>query len=155
LRQPTVAGVQALSLEDVKAYDLQTMRPDLTTIVVVGNVTADRARADIEKAFGGWHASGDTPALDLPAVPRNAAGEVKLEIPSTQDYVTFEQVLPTSAKMPGSCTASIRSSSRTARARAFRSSTLARRATQRTFSRWSRTNSCSCAPFRSATSNSA
>jgi zinc protease len=94
LREPTVAGVQALSLEDVKAYDLQTMRPDLTTIVVIGNVTPDRARADIEKAFGAWHASGDTPALDLPAVPRNAAGEVKLEIPSTQDYVTFEQVLP-------------------------------------------------------------
>ena len=100
LRQPTVAGVQALSLDDVRAYDAKTIRPDLTTIVVIGNVTVDHARAQIESAFGNWHASGDPPALDLPAVPRNAAGEVKLDIPVQQDYVTFEQVLPIGRSSP-------------------------------------------------------
>jgi zinc protease len=100
LRQPTVAGVQALSLDDVKAYDAKTIRPDLTTIVVIGNVTADHARAAIAGAFGGWQATGETPALDLPAVPRNAAGEVKLDIPVQQDYVTFEQVLPIGRSSP-------------------------------------------------------
>ena len=94
LRQPTVAGVQALSLDDIKAYDAKTIRPDLATIVVVGNVTVDRARAAIEKSFGAWHATGDVPALDLPAIPRNPAGDVKLDIPVRQDYVTLEQVLP-------------------------------------------------------------
>ena len=94
LRQPTVAGIQALSLDDVRAYQAKTMRPDLATIVVVGNVTIDRARAAIDKSFSGWHASGDTPALELAAVPRNPAGDVKLDIPVTQDYVTLQQVLP-------------------------------------------------------------
>ncbi len=100
LRQPTVAGVQALSLDDVRAYAAKTMRPDLATIVVVGNVTGDRARAAIEKAFSGWHASGDTPALALAAVPRNPPGDVKLDIPVTQDYVTLEQVLPLGRSSP-------------------------------------------------------
>jgi zinc protease len=100
LRQPTVAGMQALSLADVKAYDAKVMRPDLTTIVVIGNVTADHARDMIEKAFGGWQAPGPTPSLDLPAVPRNDAGEVKLDIPVQQDYVTFEQVLPIGRSSP-------------------------------------------------------
>jgi zinc protease len=94
LRRPTVAGVQALSLDDVQAYDAKTIRPDLTTIVVIGNVTADHARDQIVRDFGDWHATGDPPALDLPAVPRNQPGEVKLSIPVEQDYVSFEQVLP-------------------------------------------------------------
>jgi zinc protease len=100
LRQPTVAGVQALSLDQVKAYDAKTMRPDLTTIVVIGNVTADHARATIQNDFGAWHATGTPPALDLPAVPRNDAGHVKLDIPVQQDYVTFEEVLPIGRSSP-------------------------------------------------------
>jgi zinc protease len=100
LRQPTVAGVQALSLGDVKAYDAKVMRPDLTTIVVVGNVSVDHARATIAKAFGDWHASGAVPDLDLPAIPRNPPGDVKLDIPVSQDYVTLEQVLPLGRSSP-------------------------------------------------------
>jgi zinc protease len=100
LRAPTVAGMQALSLDDVKAYDAQIMRPDVTTIVVVGNVTVDRARAAIEKSFGDWHATGAPPNLDLPPVPRNPPGDVKLDIPVRQDYVTLEQVLPLGRSSP-------------------------------------------------------
>jgi zinc protease len=100
LRMPTVASMQALSLDDLKAYDAKIMRPDLTTIVVVGNVTADRARSVIASAFSDWHAAGDAPDLALPAVPRNAAGEVKLDIPSTEDYVSYEQVLPLGRSSP-------------------------------------------------------
>jgi zinc protease len=100
LRRPTLASMQALSLDDVKAYDAQTMRPDLTTIVVVGNVTVERARAAIAASFGDWHANGAPPALDLPAVPRNPPGDVKLDIPVTQDYVTLEQLVPLSRSAP-------------------------------------------------------
>ena len=100
LRVPTVAGVQALSLNDVRAYDTLTMRPDLTTIVVVGNVTVDRARDAIEKSFGAWHATGAAPQLDLPPVPRNAPGDVKVEIPVSQDFVSLEQVLPLGRSSP-------------------------------------------------------
>src|SRR6202041_2428103 len=48
LREPTPAGIASLQLDDVRSYYARTFRPDLTTIVVVGNVTPGRARAAIE-----------------------------------------------------------------------------------------------------------
>ena len=101
LREATVAGMQALSLDDVKAYATQTLRPDLTTIVVVGNVSPDDARAVVERAFGAWQARGDAPKLDLPPVPLNAAGDVRLTLPGLgQDSATFEQIVPLTRSSP-------------------------------------------------------
>jgi zinc protease len=101
LREPTVSGIQALSLDDVKAYYAKTMRPDLTTIVVIGNVTPAIARAAVERAFGSWSATGQAPAsLDLPAVPLNAAGDVRLSIPVNQDSVMFMQMVGLSRSAP-------------------------------------------------------
>jgi len=71
LREPTPQSVEALTLDDVKAYYRRVFRPDLTTIVVIGHITPDEARAVIEKAFGGWSASGPRPATDPPPVPDN------------------------------------------------------------------------------------
>jgi len=94
LREPTVAGMQQLSLDDVRAYAAATLRPDLATIVVVGNVTPESARDAVERAFGNWHATGDPPSLDLPPVPLNAPGDVKVALPEiVQDSAIFEQVL--------------------------------------------------------------
>jgi zinc protease len=93
--------MQALSLDDVKAYYAKTMRPDLTTIVVIGKVTPEIARAAVERAFGGWRASGDPPAaLELPALPLNRAGDVHLTIPTNQDSVTFLQIVPLARSAP-------------------------------------------------------
>jgi zinc protease len=74
LRQATPKTVSALALTDVKDYYHLAFRPDLTTIVVIGNVTPENARAAIEKYFGGWKASGPQPPTDLPAVPPNHPG---------------------------------------------------------------------------------
>jgi zinc protease len=71
LRQATPKTVMGLSLPDVKAYYDRAFRPDLTTIVVIGNVTPESARAEVEKYFGGWKASGPPPPTDLPTVPPN------------------------------------------------------------------------------------
>jgi zinc protease len=71
LRQPTPQTVQALTLDEVKAYYRRVFRPDLTTIVVVGHVTPEQARDVVERAFGGWTASGPKPATDPPPVPAN------------------------------------------------------------------------------------
>ena len=77
------------------------MRPDLATIVVVGNVSPAQARASIERAFGGWHASGPAPAVDLPPVPLNRPGDVKIPLPNIhQDYVTLEQLVPLPRSAP-------------------------------------------------------
>jgi zinc protease len=74
LRKATGASVSALGLDDLHAYYNTVFRPDMTTIVVIGNVTPERARAVIGQYFGGWTATGPKPPVDLPVVPANKAG---------------------------------------------------------------------------------
>jgi zinc protease len=94
LRQASVDGVEALTLGDVESYYAKTFRPDLATIVIVGNVTPQAARAVVERAFARWHAVGDPPSLELPNVPLNAPADVTETLPSSgQDYVTLEQIV--------------------------------------------------------------
>lgn len=94
LREPTQASLDSISLDDLKAYFRKTFRPDMTSIVVVGNVDPQRTRAAIEQSFGAWHASGAKPAIDLPPLPLNGPATVKLALPAmSQDSVTLEQIL--------------------------------------------------------------
>ena len=72
LREATPKSVSALSHGDVEAYYQHVFRPDLTTIVVIGNISPDAAKATIEKYFGEWKASGAPPETDLPPVPPNS-----------------------------------------------------------------------------------
>jgi zinc protease len=74
LREATPQTVSTLTLSNVKDYYQRVFRPDLTTIVVIGNVSAERAEAVIEEYFGEWKASGAQPETDLPPVPSNAPG---------------------------------------------------------------------------------
>ncbi|HEX7381856.1 MAG TPA: pitrilysin family protein [Nevskiaceae bacterium] len=73
LRHATPQSVSALSLQDVKNYYRAVFRPDETTMVIIGNVSAKAARTAVEQAFGGWQATGPKPDLALPAVPDNKA----------------------------------------------------------------------------------
>ena len=66
LREVTPATLGTVTLTDVKQYHATTMRPDLTTIVVIGDVTADEAKAVIVKWFGDWKADGPKPETTLP-----------------------------------------------------------------------------------------
>jgi len=93
-RRPTPETVSALTLDDVKAYFGSVYRPDLTTIVVIGNVTPDEARASIEKWFGGWTATGPRPATDYPPAPNNAPSAAT--VPATgrvQDNVSLSETI--------------------------------------------------------------
>jgi zinc protease len=74
LRQATPSTVSALTHQDVKQYYERVFRPDLTTIVVIGNVTVPQAQQIIEKYFGKWKSSGAPPATELPPVPANQPG---------------------------------------------------------------------------------
>jgi zinc protease len=71
LREATPESISSDTLEDVKAYESTVFRPDMTTLVVIGNVTPDEARATIAKYFGGWTATGPKPNVELPPIPPN------------------------------------------------------------------------------------
>ncbi|MFI5396253.1 MAG: M16 family metallopeptidase [Candidatus Binatia bacterium] len=94
LRQATPATVSALKIQDIRRYYEKVLRPDLTTIVVIGHVTPEQARMVIEKYFGSWKAKGPKPNTTLPAVPLNKPSTVA--VPDTsrvQDKVTLGETL--------------------------------------------------------------
>jgi zinc protease len=101
LRYATPQSVEHLSLDDVRAYYANVFRPEMTTIVVVGAVTPERATAAIEKAFGGWTATGRAPDATLPPVPLNASGSADVHpAGERQDLVTLAQLVPVTAANP-------------------------------------------------------
>jgi zinc protease len=94
LRETTPDTVTKLTLDEVKQYHDATVRPDLTTIVVIGDVSADEAKTVIEKSFGDWKASGPKPETTLPPVPVNQASASTVPDPeAVQDQVTLAQQL--------------------------------------------------------------
>jgi zinc protease len=94
LREATPATVGALTIDDVRSYRLAAFRPDLTTIVIVGDVSAADAKRVVTDTFGEWKADGPKPAIDLPAVPLNKASEARVtDLSSVQDTATLGQVL--------------------------------------------------------------
>lgn len=54
----TPETVAAVTLDAVKATQAQLLRPDLATILVVGNLGAAKVQAALEKSFGGWNPGG-------------------------------------------------------------------------------------------------
>lgn len=92
LRETTPETVSKLTLNDVKQYHDQTVRPDLTTIVVIGDVTPEEAKTVVEKWFGDWKASGEKPNTTLPSVPVNQASAADVPDPQrVQDQVTLAE----------------------------------------------------------------
>ncbi|HSN00084.1 MAG TPA: pitrilysin family protein [Rudaea sp.] len=94
LREATPATVDKLDLADAKSYFAQTYRPDLTTIVVVGDVTPESAKSTVEKYFGGWKANGPKPNVIPEPVPLNPASyTVVPNSYASQDQVLMGQML--------------------------------------------------------------
>jgi zinc protease len=94
LRVPTPETVTALKPGELRAYYDATMRPDLTTIVVIGDVTIEEARRVVAETFGGWQANGPRPQVDLPPVGPNQPSRIRITDPSSlQDRVTLSETL--------------------------------------------------------------
>ena len=94
LREVTPATLKNVTLDDVKKYYASTMRPDLTTIVVIGDVTPEEAKAVITKWFGEWKATGPRPETTLPPVPVNKASAANIPDPeAVQDSVDLSEEL--------------------------------------------------------------
>ncbi len=63
--QGTPETVSALTLETLREFHRSTYRPERTTLLVAGDLTAEQARQHLEGAFGQWSAAG--PARERPA----------------------------------------------------------------------------------------
>jgi zinc protease len=95
LRQPTPDTISALKLQNLRDYYQHVYRPDLTTIVVIGNVTPETAKTVMEKYFGEWTSSGPPPQTDFPAVTANPPGVTAVPDKSrVQVNVELGEVLP-------------------------------------------------------------
>jgi len=93
-RQATPDTVKSLTIRDVRDYHQQVFRPDLTTIVVIGKVTPENARAVISKYFGSWQAVGPKPDTLYPPAPDNIASTTRVPDASrVQDRVTLAETL--------------------------------------------------------------
>jgi zinc protease len=93
-RFATPRSVASITLGDVKAYYASVYRPDMTTIVVIGDVDPAHAEQIVAKYFGRWTATGPKPATFLPAVPNNLAASA--DVPDKeriQSQVKLVQVL--------------------------------------------------------------
>jgi zinc protease len=101
LREASPATVDKLTLADAKAYFEQTYRPDLTTIVIVGDIAPDTAKVTVEKYFGGWNANGPKPDVIPKPVPLNPAGyTVVPNAYASQDQVLLGHMLDVNLAIP-------------------------------------------------------
>ncbi len=93
-RETTPETVKSLTIQDVRDYYQYAFRPDLTTIIVIGNVTPENAMAIVLKYFSGWPATGPRPNTLFPPVPANAVSVTHVPDSSrVQDKVTVAETL--------------------------------------------------------------
>jgi zinc protease len=75
----TAQSIQALGVDNLRAFYTSRYRPDNSTLIVVGDVAPDRVLPLLESAFGGWKApSGAKTRTSLPDAAQHAARTVYL-----------------------------------------------------------------------------
>jgi zinc protease len=65
---PDEASISALTRGDLRTFVASHYIPNMSHLIVVGDIDVDKTFAEIEKAFGSWK-SGTVPAADNPPVP--------------------------------------------------------------------------------------
>jgi len=101
LREVTPEIMNSITLDDVRAYYRSVFRPDMTTIVIIGDVTPEQALAVAKKYFGAWTATGPKPRIDLPPAPPNKAAATSVPDESrVQTEVTLAETLGITRQHP-------------------------------------------------------
>ncbi len=73
------AAIEALTVDDLKAFYRSHFRPDNATLLVVGDLTAASAMPMLEKAFGGWKSDGMSALVaEVPNAPQLGKRQVYL-----------------------------------------------------------------------------
>lgn len=69
LSDGTAKTVKQLTLKSLADFHFRYFRPDVTTIVIVGDIRAEQAVEKIERALGKWKARGEPPDHRIPDAP--------------------------------------------------------------------------------------
>ncbi|SFC44118.1 zinc protease [Kushneria avicenniae] len=100
-RHATPETLDSITLEDVKQYFARISRPDMTTMVVVGDVNPEQVRDQVERYFGDWQAQGQQPDVEYPSVALNAAGAYHTpDSAASQSQVIMSQMLNVNRDSP-------------------------------------------------------
>jgi zinc protease len=74
----TAETIKTFTSDDLKAFYTSAFRPENATLLVVGDVTPDKALPLIEKNFGAWKSSGKAAPEKLPAADEPAERTIYL-----------------------------------------------------------------------------
>ncbi len=91
LRFPTSQSVAGITRDDLLAFTKRYWRPDLTTISIVGDVTAEQVRAAVQTAFGSWTNDGPKPSTTQPALPAAHTAHAFIGTASSQVFIQLGQ----------------------------------------------------------------
>jgi len=72
-----VRTVEPLTREDLVQWHKSWFHPNNATLIVAGDVTMDKLKPELERAFGSWK-RGDAPKKQLDTLPRTAGRKVYL-----------------------------------------------------------------------------
>jgi zinc protease len=68
-RMTTDASLRAITRDDVVAFHRAYFQPGRAVITIVGDVTADAVKAELEKDFAAWPRGGSAPSFAYPPAP--------------------------------------------------------------------------------------
>lgn len=95
LREATAKSVDALTEADVRSYYRSVFRPDMTTIVVIGDIDAKTVKSVVQRYLGGWRNPGKKPDILLPSgVVNKASVTTVADKSSAYDQVRLAELIP-------------------------------------------------------------
>ncbi len=96
----TSASLKGITREQVAAFHKQFFAPNVATLILAGDITADRAFALAEQSFGTW-AGEVRPGAAPPPPPRDGMKVLLVDRTSaTQSEIRIGQVVPVSRRDP-------------------------------------------------------
>jgi zinc protease len=69
LREPVAASIGAITRDDLRRYAAEYIRPDVTTITIVGDVDPVETAHLLDRELASWHDAGPRPPLNPDPIP--------------------------------------------------------------------------------------
>ncbi len=77
LSEGKVETLKRIAITNLRDFHARYFRPDVTAMVIVGDIRAKQAIEKIERVFGKWKANGQAPEHSIPSAPKLAKSAQK------------------------------------------------------------------------------